>query len=117
MNGLPERTQVERFIEAPETRYVLEKKMVANVTKSETTPSVKNVEYWRARNTGAVTVTNFIDGQEGQHLYLVGDGQTTLQHGSDIETQSGSNLLLALNKAYHFIYLKDTSDVLKWRQI
>lgn len=109
---LPERVSNERIIEAPETRLVLDKRMVGKFPVGATTVSVLNVEYWIAQNTGAVTITNFTNGQEGQHLYIQGDGNTTLQQGATIETIAGANLLLANNKAYHFVRLSNV-----WRQI
>lgn len=112
VSQVPERVTHERFIEAPETRLVLDKRMIGHVKTSVTTPSVLNVEYWKAKNTGAVLVTNFVNGQEGQHLYILGDGNTTLEHGTYIDTLDDLDLLLAAEKTYHLILLDG-----KWRQV
>lgn len=110
--GPPLRVLGEVQLDAPIIPGVLEKRFTGNVIKSSLTPSVKNVENWIAKNTGAVTVTNFLDGQEGQRLYILGDGFTTLQHGTKIFMQGGANLLLASSKAYMFVRLSSA-----WYQI
>jgi len=113
----PEHIRHERFIEATETRTVLDKRLVAHLKKSSTTPDVKNVEYWHAKNTGAISITKFLNGQEGQHLYILGDSQTTLVHGTGIDTIAGANLLMLTDKMYHFIYSGLTPTTRKWRQV
>lgn len=100
---LPERVTREQIAEAPITQLVLEKRFVGKLKIADTTPDVPNVEHWDAQNVGAVTVTNFLRGQDGQHLYIRGDGQTTLQHGTSIFTNTGANKLLANNLIYHLV--------------
>lgn len=109
---LPEQVQHERIIETPERRLVLPISLVGKILRAETTPSVKNVEHWIAQNASAVTITNFMEGQEGQNLFILGDGQTTLQHGGNIVTLSGADTLLAADKMYQ---LKRMNN--KWFQI
>lgn len=104
---LPQRVTGERIIDATETRNVLEKKQIGSLKKASTTPSVSNLETWKTINTGAVTVTNFTNGAPGQHLYIRGEGQTTIQNGAKIKTNTGANKLLAANKFYHLIMYDD----------
>jgi len=110
--NLPEQIQHEQLIETPERRLVLPIKMVGKILKTSTTPSVKNVEHWIAQNTSAVTVTDFIEGQEGQDLFILGDGQTTLDHGTKIFLTGAADLLLAANTVVHLKRLNN-----KWYQI
>ena len=98
--GTPTRIEGEVQFDAATTSSVLEKRFTGRLTKASTTPSVKNCENWITQNTGAVTVTNFTEGQDGQRLHIVGDGQTTLKHGTKMFMQGGADLLLATNKAY-----------------
>jgi len=75
---------------------------VLNAPLSNTTPSVLNVERVKFANTGAVTVTDFLYGQEGQNILVLGDGFTTIQHGALIKTNTAANKLLAVNAVYSF---------------
>lgn len=99
----PQRVTREQVIEAPTTQLVLPKGMVGKLSSS-TTPDVRNVEHWKGTNTGAVSVTNFLNGQPAQHLYIEGDGFTTLVHNTTIRLTGGVNLLLLTDKIYHLIY-------------
>jgi len=102
-NITPERKTSEIISEAPATHLVLDKSFVRKLKKSDTTPSVLNTELCIAQNTGAVTVTDFLEGAEGQHLYILGDGFTTVADNTKIFTNTGANKLLATELFYHFI--------------
>ena len=82
---------------------VITQREFVNFITNDTTPNVLNQEYWRAVNTGAVTVTNFANGSEGQELRILGDGFTTVANGTSIKTNTGANKLLATNRMYRFI--------------
>jgi hypothetical protein len=69
---------------------------------SGTTISVLNVTRVWLKNTGAVTVTNLTNGQEGQEVKFLGDGFTTIANNSTVKTSTGANKLLAVNKVYTF---------------
>lgn len=56
-----------------------------------------------------VTVTNFLNGTDGQPLTIIGDGTTTVSNNANISTSTGANKLLAANKAYRFTYLVSTA--------
>jgi len=83
-----------RFEQLPEV-YVL-------TSKGSTTVSVLDTTRVLFSNTGAVSVTNFTGGQQGQEIKVLGDGFTTIVNSSLIRTNTGSNKLLAVNKVYTF---------------
>ncbi len=68
------------------------------------TPSVKNQT--RFKTSGAVvTVTNFLDGAQGQRIHILGDGTTTVAHNSTIKRTGGANAVIAADKVYNFMYV------------
>ena len=71
---------------------------------SDTTPSVQNVRVWKAQGT-VVTVTDFDNGAEGQVLFILGDGDTTISHNANIKTNTGANKLLAADRLYIFVHI------------
>ena len=81
---------------------VLPKYLVGRLKKDDTTPSVKNVECVSASGT-VVTITNFKDGKSGQHLYILGDGTSTVEHGTRIKTKDLTDRLLDVDIVYHFV--------------
>lgn len=109
---VPNRIEEEQIFEQPVTFNALPKVYVGKLKKGSTTPSVKDVQQWMAVNTVPVTITNFVNGQDGQELLLLGDGQTTLTHGTNIMLAGGVNLLLAVNKVYHLVRFNN-----KWIQV
>lgn len=84
---------------APVIHSKLAKKFISTL-KTSTTPSVLDCEVWRSPS-GPVSVTNFTDGADGQDLYILGNGNLTLVHGTSIKTSTGANKVLAANKIYH----------------
>ena len=110
--GRPQVIIEEHIFSAPITFQVLPKTLVGNIKIGDTTPSVLNLQHWVAKNTGAVTITDFKDGGNQQHLYILGDGQTTLQHGTNIFLSAGANLLLAVNRVYQLVMISG-----KWYQL
>lgn len=113
--SLPEIVTQEKIVESPASQVVLEQRHVGKFLKADTTPDVHDVEHWKCQNVVPVTITNFEHGQEGQHLYIKGDGQTTLKHGVSIFMSGGADLLLAALTVYHFVGYKSTP--LKWYQV
>lgn len=75
-----------------------------NVFKSvgQTTPNVSQLTLLVFQNTGAVSVTDLVGGNEGNELRIIGDGFTTLVFNTRIVTNTGANKLLAANKYYSF---------------
>jgi hypothetical protein len=68
---------------------------------SSPTPSVANCEFWICSN-GAITITNFLDGQICQRLFILGNSLTTISNNTNIKTNTGANKLLLTNKVYRF---------------
>ena len=87
------------FLNNP-TFNILPKKFISTLTASAT-PSIHNVEIWKSPAT-PVTVTNFLNGAEGQSLYILGNGNATITNNASIKTSTGANKVLAANKVYHF---------------
>jgi len=70
----------------------------------DVTPAVPNMQVLVFVNVSPVTVTNFDGGASGQTIRCLGDGNTTIQHGTSIKTNTAANKLLAANKMYVFTY-------------
>lgn len=106
-------TQVtgERHIEDVEGRLVLNRKDVAKLNGA--TPSVRNVEVFQANNVAPVNVTDFLHGQVGQSIAVLGDGNMTIVHGTKIKTNTAANKLLATLVVYRFT-LFDVSGTRTW---
>lgn len=68
-----------------------------------TTPKVEHHNIWKANNTTAITITNFLLGSKGQTIYILGDGFTTIANNATIKTNTGSNKLLLTNQVYTFV--------------
>lgn len=68
------------------------------------TPDVTNRVLMKASGI-VVSITNFIGGRDTQLLRIVGDGTTTIVHGTYIKTNTGANKLLSANKVYSFSYI------------
>jgi hypothetical protein len=51
---------------------------------------------------GATTVTNFINGVNGQDLYARGNSNVTIKNNTTIKTSTGADKTLANDKCYHF---------------
>lgn len=81
-----------------------------------TTPSLTNYPYsirYGFAQPGVTSVTNFINGLDGQIIILVGDTFTTLVNGATIKTISGANIGPWTNSKVVMLY----NDAGVWRQI
>lgn len=75
-------------------------------TGLDTTPSVAGFKNFQTNNSaGATTITNFDDGVNGQHIYvLVADNNTTFQHNGVTMTLPGAaNIVGVVQTIYHFV--------------
>lgn len=88
-----------------QSRNVLEKQIV-NTIKSNATPNVLNRKFFELINTGANVITDFINGAPGQRIYLLGDGFTTLEHGTFIFTNTGVDKLLLADIVYKLTFFE-----------
>jgi hypothetical protein len=77
---------------------------VQTVQNTATTASVLNITRLKFTNTVATTVTNFLSGQDGQNILVLGDGFTTIANNSNIQTTTGANKLLTANRVYSFTF-------------
>jgi hypothetical protein len=88
-------------VEAPATPLVLEQQFISTLVG--TTPNVKNIQYTYSHGSATV-VTSFLNGQDGQELNILGNGNTTLAVSGNIVTNTGSSKLLAANLVYEFTF-------------
>lgn len=85
---------------------------ILRVEKAELTPDVLNVTRLAFSNTVTTIITNFLSPQEGQHIILLGDGNTEVANNSNIVNHSASNTKLDNGVAYSYVYMLG-----KWRQV
>lgn len=111
---MPIRTVTEQQqVEAQTSNLILPTQFVGSFSKLDTTPSVKNVRCWICQNVAPVSIVNFDDGQEGQTIKVLGDGQTSVDPAAGfIVTATGAVALMAA-KVYTFtmfngIWYEDT---------
>lgn len=75
------------------------------LSDADSTPSTSSGNRLSTNNSTPTTVTNFTDGTvDGQILYLIiGDNNTTIQHGTSIELSSGNDWRPSLGDAVAFV--------------
>lgn len=66
---------------------------------SSTTPLVEGCKVFICSGT-VVSVTNFLGGVQCQTIKIIGDGNTTIVHGTYIKTDTGANKVLASGRMY-----------------
>lgn len=97
----PIQIQAPLVIQAPMTKIIDDTHFVGNLTGA--TPSVANLTTHKITNLSATNVTYFNDGQDGQTITILGDGNSTVVHDAGkIYCATGANTLLASNKVYRF---------------
>lgn len=104
--------QSETSFEAPQRPVVIPTDFVASLRKGEPEPSVRNLIRLRAGGV-AVTITNFLYGQNGQSIKILGDGVTEVENNTNIVRNSTG--VLELNKVYTFTrygtkWIEDTAN-------
>ena len=73
-------------------------------------PSVANKSLLLSHAAAAI-ITDFQDGSIGQTLSILGNGNTTITHGTNIFTNTGANKVLAADVVYRFTFIQtDPSD-------
>jgi hypothetical protein len=89
--------------QVPDTFDVLPVQQVKQLEVAHTTPSVANLEKFMLANTSTHALTDFAEGQDGQHIHVLGDGFTTVgAGGTKIKTVSGTSSVLLSNIVYQF---------------
>ena len=82
-------------------------------TATDTTPSVRGITMMYIANAGAVSITTFDDGEDGQVINLIfGDANTTVVDGASIQLAGGANFTSAANKTLVLVKYNTT-----WFQI
>lgn len=70
----------------------------------DTTPSVKNARFFVAANSSPTTIVTFDDGAPGQEIIILGfNGNTTINHGSEIKHPGALNLTLGQHDVVHYV--------------
>ena len=105
----------QQVYENPQITNVLDAKHARYLDKAVATPSVYQAEFLYAINTGFFTVTDFDKGSPHQVINIMGDGFTTVQHGTNIFTNTGANKLLAANKVYTFTRFETVPGNKTWK--
>lgn len=104
---MTKRITQEQIFDAPVTHTILPTRLVGTLKRAVATPSVQNVELWKADNTVAQNITDFLNGQDGQTLTILGDGFSTVANGATVKTSTAANKLLVLNNVYCFTRFND----------
>lgn len=80
---------------------------ISRVDPGSSTLDVKSLTRFITNATAAASISNFINGVNGQEIKILGDGFTTVSNNSSIKTNTGANKLLAANKVYTFTLFSD----------
>ena len=88
-------------VESPSIPLVLEQQFISTLVGTK--PDVKNIQYTYSHTT-PTTVTDFLHGQNGQEINILGNGNTTIAVTGNIVTNTGSSKLLLANLVYEFTF-------------
>lgn len=105
------RVQQQVIMETSQVQEKLPEGFVGTFKAADVSPSVMDCNTWKCGGS-AVTIIDFKNGQQGQHINILGDGVTTLTHGTNIIMSDGADLLLATDTVYQFILFNG-----KWYQV
>jgi len=66
-----------------------------DLTSNSATPSIPGRMFWRANNSSATAITNFVGGIEGQQIVIrAANGNTTVNHGGSIVNPGAANITI-----------------------
>lgn len=74
--------------------------------EGSTSPDVLNATFLILSSTTSTLLTNFLSAAENQKIVVLGDGNTTVQNGTNIYTNTGANKLMASNRVYVFYFMQ-----------
>lgn len=94
-----------QFAELPE-------QPVEKVPVGVTSVRVLNRTRFQFFNTMKTIIVNFLDGQEGQEIILLGEGYTEVANNANIVNHSASDVKLTNGAAHKWCYMAG-----KWRQV
>ena len=87
---------------------------IETLTGNDATPDVSGSNVFKLANTGATTITNFINGRVGQSITLLFDnGNTTIQSNGSVKLQSGEDFTGAQYDSMHLVKW----DATTWVQV
>lgn len=97
----PERVTGQLTMETASTPLVIERQFIATLVGIK--PNLKNIRYTYSHAT-PTTVTNFLHGQDGQEIVILGNGNTTIDVTGNIVTNTGIAKVLDAYKTYEFTF-------------
>lgn len=100
--GNPILISQQQQIEAPQSQLVLPYQFTG-ISIGKVEPSVLNITRLKFQNAAPITVTNFLNGQEGQNIIVLGDGQTSIDATATVIPLFGVGHILDVNMIYKFI--------------
>lgn len=86
---------------------ILPEKKIDQIIPASTTPNIYNLERFTTSNTGVVNITNFLNGQPGQTIKILGDGFSTLVFGTNLKTNTGVDKLMLVNRVYTLTFFNN----------
>lgn len=98
---MPKIENEEVIFTTPPSFPKLYKKFISQFPDALATPKVDNCEIWKSPS-APLAITDFLNGADGQDLFILGNGNLTITHGTQIKTSTGANKVLAANKIYHY---------------
>lgn len=101
------REQTDIVQEGQRKSFHMGEQFVGQFNNGDATPRVQDVECWIC-GSGVVTITDFLFGQNGQTIRLLGNANTTIQNGTKIKTNTGADKTLADNIVYRFTRFNNT---------
>lgn len=101
------RSETDQVVEGQHKSFHMGEQHVGQFNNGDAIPRVQDVECWIC-GASVVTITDFLFGQNGQTIRLLGNANTTITNGTKIKTNTGANKVLANNKVYSFTRFNDT---------
>lgn len=95
------RKLIPEIIQAPVSHEILPFTIVDTFKSGVSTPNISHREIFKSPSS-STTITNFLGGQEGQTIKILGNGNLTVSNNANIKTNTGANKVLVANKVYTF---------------
>lgn len=102
MKTLPQRITEKQIFETAPTFLALPEQFLGKLVTA--TPDVKNILFVESHAV-ATTVTALLNGQNGQMLTILGNGNTTMSDNTVIKTNTGANKVLLADIIYRFTHI------------
>lgn len=95
------REQTNKVQEGQNRSFHLTEQHVGQFNNGDTIPRIQDVECWICGGT-VVTITDFLFGQNGQTIKILGKANTTIKNNTKIKTNTGADKTLSNDKVYRF---------------